>query len=242
MISNQARLKTTKRFFPLSPRWKLKASVQTPDSYCTLPLVFKARSGLNAVDKGRKQQGRIRGSTHLIGDVRVCTAVIDFYCKCGFVEEAFQVFEEMRERDLVSWNAMIAGYVGCGYVGYPLLALDVFVQMLELGVKLDSVTILVAVQTCSELGCLKLGMEIHQLAAKPGYEKDLFIVNTLINMYSELNIGHWSCPSHDFSYVSHDATVCNKTKLGILNHGSDKEGPSSSRIQWQQPSHCIVSF
>ena len=33
--------------------------------------------------------------------------------------------------------------------------------------------------------------------------------------------------------VSSDATVFNKTKLGNLNRGSDKEGPNSSKIQWQ---------
>ncbi|CAN0891871.1 Pentatricopeptide repeat-containing protein At2g40720 [Linum grandiflorum] len=290
-----------------------------PDRY-TLPLVFKACSGLNAVDKGRKLHGRIRGSTHLIGDVRVCTAVIDFYCKCGFVEEAFQVFDEMHERDLVSWNAMIAGYVGCGYVGeaiglfrmmgkdgfrpnsrtlvqlllacegdlelkfgkeihgyslrngyfdvdphvgttlvgfymnfdvnvsrlvfesmdvrspvswnammtgyydegYPLLALDVFVQMLELGVKLDSVTILVAVQACSELGCLKLGMEIHQLATKLGYGKDLFIVNTLINMYSELRSLNSAYKIFNTMRIR-DAALWNSMIAAFIEHGYHKE-------------------
>ncbi|CAN0916353.1 Pentatricopeptide repeat-containing protein At5g16860 [Linum grandiflorum] len=73
------------------------------------------------------------------------------------------VFDSMDVRSSGTWNAMMTGYYDAGY---PLVALDVFVQMLELGVKLDSVTILVAVQACSELGCLKLGMQIHQLATK----------------------------------------------------------------------------
>ncbi|CAN0907543.1 Probable serine/threonine-protein kinase SIS8 [Linum grandiflorum] len=33
--------------------------------------------------------------------------------------------------------------------------------------------------------------------------------------------------------VSSDATVYNKTKLGNLNRGTDKQGPNSCRIQWQ---------
>ncbi|CAN0895983.1 Pentatricopeptide repeat-containing protein At1g11290, chloroplastic [Linum grandiflorum] len=101
-------------------------------------------------------------------DPHVGTALVEFYMNFD-VKVSGLVFDSMDVRSSVSWNAMMTGYYDAGH---PLLALDVFVQMLELGVKLDSVTILIAVQACSELGCLKLGMEIHQLATKLGYGTD----------------------------------------------------------------------
>ncbi|CAN0895980.1 Pentatricopeptide repeat-containing protein At3g16610 [Linum grandiflorum] len=136
-----------------------------PDRYI-LPLVFKACSGLNAVDKGRKLHGKIRGSTHLIGDVRVCTAVIDFYCKCGFVDEAFQVFDEMHERDLVSWNAMIAGYVGCGYVGE---VIGLFRMMGKDGFRPNSRTLVQLLLACEGDLELKFGKEIHRYSLGGSY-------------------------------------------------------------------------
>jgi pentatricopeptide repeat protein len=43
-------------------------------------------------------------------DIVVATALIDMYCKCGRLEIARQLFDEMSERNVVSWSAMIAGY------------------------------------------------------------------------------------------------------------------------------------
>ena len=38
------------------------------------------------------------------------SAIVDMYAKCGSIEDARQVFDNVDERDLVSWNGMIAGY------------------------------------------------------------------------------------------------------------------------------------
>eukprot|EP01018_Ginkgo_biloba_P033238 Gb_27958 [translate_table: standard] len=44
----------------------------------------------------------------------VGNALVDMYSKCGSVECARQVFDAMSQRDVVSWNAMIAGYAQNG--------------------------------------------------------------------------------------------------------------------------------
>ncbi|KAJ6895728.1 hypothetical protein NC651_022066 [Populus alba x Populus x berolinensis] len=53
----------------------------------TLPLVFKACTRLNAVERGKKIRSGIEGA-NLIEDVRVGTALVVFCCKCGLLEEA----------------------------------------------------------------------------------------------------------------------------------------------------------
>lgn len=49
-------------------------------------------------------------------DIVVVIALIDMYCKCVRVEIARQLFDEMPERNVVPWSAMIAGsgMHGCG--------------------------------------------------------------------------------------------------------------------------------
>ena len=62
----------------------------------TLPLIFKACSRLNDVERGKRVHSSIQG-TSLIKDVRVGTAVVDFYCKCGLLEEANNLFGKMTQ-------------------------------------------------------------------------------------------------------------------------------------------------
>ncbi|CAK7347884.1 unnamed protein product [Dovyalis caffra] len=62
----------------------------------TLPLIFKACTTLNAVEKGKKKHSSIQG-TNLAKDVGVGTAVV-FYCKCGLLEEVNQVFDKITQR------------------------------------------------------------------------------------------------------------------------------------------------
>ncbi|KAK1571841.1 hypothetical protein Q3G72_023926 [Acer saccharum] len=44
----------------------------------------------------------------------VGNAVLDFYSKCGLLEESMKTFEEMDDHDVVSWNALVSGHVGAG--------------------------------------------------------------------------------------------------------------------------------
>ncbi|CAI9778258.1 unnamed protein product [Fraxinus pennsylvanica] len=70
--------------------------------------------------------------------------------------------------------------------GYCFEALDLFVQMLMNGMRCDLVTILSAIQAIAEYRCVKLGMQVHQLAIKCDFNRDLYIINALINMYSQI--------------------------------------------------------
>ncbi|KAL5715777.1 hypothetical protein ACHQM5_017551 [Ranunculus cassubicifolius] len=82
-----------------------------PDRH-TLPLVLKACTRLQAVEMGKKIHSDLQEISDLARDVRIRTALIDFYCKCGLLEDAWQVFDETTDKDVISWNAMICGYAG----------------------------------------------------------------------------------------------------------------------------------
>lgn len=68
----------------------------------------------------------------------VDSALVDMYAKCGSVGDARQVFDEMFQRDLVSWNSMVASYLQNGQSEE---ALKLFREMKLAGVKPDSYTI-----------------------------------------------------------------------------------------------------
>ncbi|KAF3786158.1 Pentatricopeptide repeat-containing protein [Nymphaea thermarum] len=74
----------------------------------TMLSVISASAQLGSIESGRWVHSYVRN----IGfhtRVYVTTALIYMYCKCGDLDDACHVFDNMQERDIVSWNAMIAG-------------------------------------------------------------------------------------------------------------------------------------
>lgn len=113
--------------------------------------------------------------------IYVATGIIDMYAKCGSVQFARQVFDKMPQRNAVSWNAMISGYAQNGHAKE---ALALFKKMRLGSFKPDSVTMLCVLPECAHLGYLHSGEQIHCDIVKRGFESDVFVGNSLIDMYS----------------------------------------------------------
>eukprot|EP01018_Ginkgo_biloba_P034530 Gb_22891 [translate_table: standard] len=89
-------------------------------------------------------------------NVFVGSALVDMYAKCGSIENACMLFEQMPQRDTVSWNAMIGGYAihGCAKE-----ALQLFEQMQQLGTNLDDITFLGVLSACCHAGLVEEGWQ-----------------------------------------------------------------------------------
>ncbi|XP_028792814.1 pentatricopeptide repeat-containing protein At5g39350-like isoform X1 [Neltuma alba] len=81
-----------------------------PDSY-VFPKVLRACAQSSCLDVG----AQVHKDVIIFGsefNIQVCNFIIDMYSKCGNTKSARQVFDEMSERDVLSWNSIISGYVG----------------------------------------------------------------------------------------------------------------------------------
>jgi pentatricopeptide repeat protein len=70
------------------------------------------------------------------------------------IEAAQMVFNEIAERDLSSWNAIINGYVNCRKYKEALM---IFTMLMRDGFILDEVTLVLALSARDELGELHIG-------------------------------------------------------------------------------------
>ncbi|KAJ8898652.1 hypothetical protein K2173_004686 [Erythroxylum novogranatense] len=81
-------------------------------------------------------------------------ALIDMYAKCGFVVVAAKIFNSMLERNLVSWNSIIAAFAAHGYSEQAIIA---FEQMINGGIKPDDITFVGLLCACSHGGLVTDG-------------------------------------------------------------------------------------
>ncbi|XP_057829048.1 pentatricopeptide repeat-containing protein At2g42920, chloroplastic [Cryptomeria japonica] len=72
----------------------------------------------------------------------------------GFLEEAFNIFKDMPQINVVSWNAMVAEYSQNVFVENPFETLK---EMQLAGVKPDSTTFTSVLPACTQLGTLEEG-------------------------------------------------------------------------------------
>ncbi|XP_039852776.1 pentatricopeptide repeat-containing protein At5g50390, chloroplastic-like [Panicum virgatum] len=91
------------------------------------------------------------------------TALVDLYCKWGRMEDARNVFERMPKRNLISWNALIAGY---GYHGMGDIAIEMFERLIAEGIAPNHVTFLAVLNACRFSGLVDKGKRTFQLMAQ----------------------------------------------------------------------------
>ena len=72
-------------------------------------------------------------------------SLMTMYTKCGYVEDAQQVFDEMLEHNLVSWNSMIVEHSQNGNANEDLMF---FREMQLQGVEKYAITIVVVLPAC----------------------------------------------------------------------------------------------
>ncbi|PON56951.1 DYW domain containing protein [Parasponia andersonii] len=88
-------------------------------------------------------------------DVTLGTTLVDMYAKCGGIESALQIFQELPEKDVMTWTALITG-LAMNREGE--MALKYFHEMQINGVKPDAVTFIGVLVACSHAGLIDEGI------------------------------------------------------------------------------------
>ncbi|KAK1440891.1 hypothetical protein QVD17_06724 [Tagetes erecta] len=114
-------------------------------------------------------------------DLLVCNALLNVYSKAGFVNSAAMVFRTMKQKDVISWASMVSCYAHNEAADD---AINLFNEMMCCeSVEPNSVLIVSALQACEATSNLNEGKKIHEIAARFGFELDVFVSTALIDMY-----------------------------------------------------------
>ncbi|XP_068658364.1 pentatricopeptide repeat-containing protein At4g02750 [Aristolochia californica] len=117
--------------------------------------VLSTCADIAALDCGKQVHGRLVKAGYEMG-CYVGNALLAMYCKCGSIDEAYDVFKQMPEKDVVSWNTMITGYARHGF-GKE--ALKIFESMASTDITPDDVTMVGVLSACSHTGLIDKGIK-----------------------------------------------------------------------------------
>jgi len=143
--------------------------------------VLKACASLQALEKGRCVHQQIIKSG-CESDVFVSNSLVDMYAKCGSIWDAQIVFNRMCKHTVVSWSTMILGHVKCGQ-GKE--ALELYRQRQLECVQPDPITFVGVLNACASIVALEEGRSVHEQIIQSNFESNLFVANSLIDMYSK---------------------------------------------------------
>ncbi|KAL5981966.1 hypothetical protein ACLOJK_016033 [Asimina triloba] len=145
--------------------------------------------------------------------VALTNALMDMYVKCGCLDQARQVFDNMQTRTVVSWTTMVAGHVKLGFLGKAREyfdkmperdgvvwnamisgyvqskqgkeALALFREMVAAGAKPCEFTMVSLLSACAQMGALDMGIWVHWYINKRSIPQSIELATALVDMYAK---------------------------------------------------------
>ncbi|XP_029127588.1 pentatricopeptide repeat-containing protein At2g22410, mitochondrial [Cajanus cajan] len=156
----------------------LQCGLLKPDNH-TYPLLLKACSYSSMNWVGFTILGHVL-KFGFESDIFVHNASIKMLLSYGELEAAYDVFNKVYVRDLVTWNSMITGCVRRGLANE---ARKLYQEMEAEKVKPNEITMIGIISSCSQLQDLSLGREFHCYIKEHGLELTIPLNNALMDMY-----------------------------------------------------------
>lgn len=151
-------------------------------------------------------------------DLSICNSIVALYAKCGSLDFARELFEEMSEKDDITYGALISGYMIHGIVDEAMSlfkgmrnpglsvwnavisgqvqnnqqegALRMIHEMQVLGLKPNSITISSILPVVSSFSNLNVAKEIHAYTIRNHYDRDVYVATAIIDAYGKLGFMH----------------------------------------------------
>jgi pentatricopeptide repeat protein len=215
----------------------LMGEMQTTGSFqpdiVTLATILPLCAELMLSREGRTIHGYAIRRQMLTDHIPLLNGLIDMYSKCNLVEKAELLFSSAKERDLISWNAMISGY---SLNKYSEKAQNLFKELLCYGPNCSSSTVFSVLSSCNSPNRLKFGKSVHSWQLKSGFLNQILLVNCLMQMY--INCGDLTS---GFSILQENSSIAdiaswNTIIIGCVRGEHFQEALETFRLMRQGPS------
>ncbi|KAJ3675122.1 hypothetical protein LUZ60_004164 [Juncus effusus] len=130
-----------------------------PDA-CIIVGLMSACSQIGSLTLAKWIDSYISSKSIDIKNPRVLTTLIDMHAKCGNITRAQQLFDEMPQRDIISYCSMMQGYC---LNGSGSKAVSLFSQMLLEGLNPDPICFTVVLTACTNSRLVEQGKKYFHM-------------------------------------------------------------------------------
>lgn len=177
-------------------------------------------------------------------DVYLKCALMNFYGRCGTIESANLVFDEMPDGEFLLWNEAVLVNLRCEKWKQ---AIGLFRDMQFSFVKANSLTLAKVLKACSRIEALHEGKQIHGYVIRLALESNLLICNSIISMYCKngnLELARVVFDSMENRNLSSwNSIISGYSSVGYLNeawnlfHEMEKANIKNDILTW----NCLLS-
>ncbi|WJX53818.1 hypothetical protein P8452_39771 [Trifolium repens] len=216
-----------------------------PLDFHTFPLILKACSQLHSLSLAQCLHSQVI-KFGFLADLFVLNSLVRVYSVNDSVNDAHKVFCESSYRDVVSYNAMIDGFVksfqldrarelfdempqrdevswGTMIAGYSHAklcreAIQLFNEMISLNFVPDNIALVSVLSACAQLGEVEQGRFVHDYITRNGIRVDSYLTTGLVDLYAKC--GSVEVAREIFeSCTSKDVFTWNAMLVGLAIHG-----------------------
>ncbi|XP_050226117.1 pentatricopeptide repeat-containing protein At5g61800 [Mercurialis annua] len=223
---------------------QMRRSSVLPDFH-TYPFALKACANIGNISLAQSLHCQLL-KFGFLSDLYVTNSLIHLYSLSNCLSDAHQVFDESSDRDVVSFNAMIDGFVKGGDLvqaravfdrmpvrdsvswgtlvsGYAqgsccVEAIELFDLMMDLKVVPDNIALVSVLSACAQLGELEKGKKVHDYIERNRIRVDSFLSTGLVDFYAKC--GCIDTALEVFELSSDKSLITwNAMLVGIAMHG-----------------------
>ncbi|KAJ9154384.1 hypothetical protein P3X46_027726 [Hevea brasiliensis] len=200
--------------------YKQMRNVGVVPNEVTLATLISASSHLGEIWGCRMLHGLVI-KMMFSGFVLISTNLLHMYCVCSSIVEARALFDEMPERNMVSWNVMLNGYSKAGFIdlakevferipckdvvswctiidGYVRVgklseAFITYRSMVSTGLGPNDIMMVDLISACGRTMAIGMGQQLHSTIVKVGLDCYDFVQATVIHFYAACGMINEAC-------------------------------------------------
>ncbi|KAF8406584.1 hypothetical protein HHK36_008672 [Tetracentron sinense] len=186
-----------------------------------------------------------------LSNVVLSSSILDAYAKCGVIDDARKLFDDMPARDVLSWTTLVSGYAKLGdlesasrlfhempeknpvswtalIAGYARNgmgheALQLFAKMMAMHIRPDQFTFSSSLCACASIASLKHGKQIHACLIRIGFKPNTIVVSSLVDMYSKCGNLETGRLVFDLMGNRKDVVLWNTMISALAQHGCGED-------------------